>query len=105
MITKTPGMVGDGGNSGFHAINLALQWGALKIVLVGFDYTLARGVHWHGRHGGRLNNPTEFITRKWRQRLDAAAPTFAERGIEVINASPHSTLTAYPKLNLLEAIR
>jgi hypothetical protein len=105
METDRAGFVGYGGNSGFHAVNLALQFGAARIVLVGFDYRVDRGVHWHGRHGGRLNNPTELITRRWRARLDATAPTFTRLGIEVINASEHSTLTAFPKRPLLEAIR
>ena len=105
LETHKPGSVGFGGNSGFHAVNLALQWGARRIVLVGFDYSLAKGVHWHGRHGGKLNNPTELVVRKWRQRLDAAAPTLARLGIEVFNTSATSALTAYPYRPLSEAIQ
>jgi hypothetical protein len=103
--THRSGSVGFGGNSGFHAINLAVQWGATRIVLVGFDYSLKRGVHWHGRHGGRLNNPNEVIVRKWRDRLDACAPTFARLGIEVINTSASSALKAYPYRPLSEALQ
>jgi hypothetical protein len=51
------GVIGSGGNSGFQALNLALQFGARRVILVGFDLNLAGGVHWHGRTP-RLNNPT-----------------------------------------------
>lgn len=104
LETRRAGSVGFGGNSGFHAVNLAVQWGARRIVLVGFDYSLAKGVHWHGRHTGRLSNPTELIVRKWRQRLDATAPDLARLGIEVINTSASSALTAFPYRPLSEAI-
>lgn len=105
LETHKPSSVGFGGNGGFHAVNLAAQWGVRRIVLVGFDYSLAHGVHWHGRHTGRLNNPTEHNVRRWRARLDETAPTLARLGIEVCNASEHSTLRAFPKRPLLEAIR
>ena len=42
--------IGGGGNSGFQALNLALQWGARKIILVGFDLTDENGLHWYGRN-------------------------------------------------------
>lgn len=91
------GEIGAGGNSGFQAINLAAQAGAARIVLVGFDYSLARGVHWHGRHGGNLNNPSSLNVARWREDLEAAAPMLADLGVDVLNASPHSSLTAFEK--------
>jgi hypothetical protein len=104
ILTDAPGVIGGGGNSGFQAINLAVQFGAARIVLVGFDMTLAHGAHWHGRHPARLNNPTMVTTAKWRERLDAVAPAFAALGIEVLNASPISALTAYRKVSIEEAL-
>lgn len=92
-------------NSGFQAVNLAVQFGAGRIVLVGYDMTLAHGVHWHGRHEGPLRNPNEAGIAVWRQNLDHAAEYLSVIGIEVLNASAISALVNYPKVDLLEAVR
>lgn len=109
LAMAEPGKVGagsrtGGGNSGFQALNLAAQFGATKIILLGFDMRIDRGVHWHGRHGDNLNNPREANMPGWRSALDQAAAAFARYGISVINASVVSTLTAYPKMPLAEAL-
>jgi hypothetical protein len=99
-----PGLTGWGGNSGFQALNLAVQFGARKIVLVGFDMTLEHGVHWHGLHPRGLNNPAQRNVEKWRAALDGAHGLLAQLGVLVLNASPVSTLTKYRKVTLEEAM-
>jgi hypothetical protein len=103
-LLDEPGRIGDGGNSGFQAINLALQFGASKIILVGYDMRLDRGVHWHGRHGSGLNNPRDVNVMRWRRAIDAAAPTAARLGVRIINASMESALCAYPKMSIEQAL-
>lgn len=98
------GKIGSGGNSGFQAVNLVAQTGAAKIVLIGFDMSLAQGVHWHGRHPPGMNNPSGISLASWRDGLDAAAPKLAALGIEVLNVSDQSALTAYPKVTLKDAL-
>lgn len=105
ILVETPGILGDGGNSGFQAINLAVQCGATKLILVGFDMRLDLGVHWHGKHGRGLNNPTAINLAKWRGIIDGCAPQLAELGVCVINTSAVSALEAYPKLSLTEALQ
>jgi hypothetical protein len=105
MAFERFGELGAGGNSGFQAVNLAAQAGASRIVLVGFDYSLARGVHWHGKHPAGMNNPSGLNCAKWRADLDGAAPLLASLGVDVLNASPHSSLTAYEKRPLRECLR
>jgi hypothetical protein len=105
MRFSEPGIIGCGGNSGFQAINLAAQFGASRIVLVGFDMSTAEGEHWHGRHDGGLRNPTRTGIAQWRDRLDAAADDLAAQNVTVINAGRKSALTRYPKMSLQEAIR
>lgn len=97
-------VIGWGGNSGFQAVNLAAHFGTKRIILVGFDMRVDLGVHWHGDHRAGLNNPTPSSVERWRWILDRAAPDLAERGIEVVNASPVSALTAYPKIDLRQAL-
>lgn len=98
------GHIGWGGNSGFQALNLAVQFGARRVVLVGYDMHLDAGVHWHGRHGGKLSNPTSANARSWRKRLDDVAGTLAGIGVEVLNASKISALQNYRKVDFEEAI-
>jgi hypothetical protein len=93
-------MIGDGGNGGFQALNLAINWGAKRILLVGYDMTLERGEHWHGRHPQGLNNPREHNIRRW-----LSARWAAPAGVEVINCNPASALCAYPKMSFEEVIR
>ncbi len=102
---KKYAVIGDGGNSGFQAINLAAQFGAKRIALIGYDMRLDLGIHWHGRHPQGLNNPSEHNIARWRRSVDAAAPVLDALGIEVINCSPVSALTAYPKMTLSEALQ
>lgn len=104
MHLSSFGVVGWGGNGGFHSLNLAAQFGAKRIVLVGFDMRLDMGLHWHGKHVSGLQNPTVTNVNRWRRCLDLAAPVLADAGVEVVNASMQSALSAFPKMRLEEAI-
>jgi hypothetical protein len=92
-----------GGNSGFQAMNLAIKWGCAKVVLVGIDVTVKNGVHWHGKHGKGLGNPTETSTKKWAASFDGAA-TELPSGVSVVNCSPLSALKCFPKMAFEEAL-
>lgn len=92
-----------GGHSGFQAINLAVQFGARRIVLMGFDMTLARGSHWTDDMRG-VAKPDAKRIEGWRIAMDDAAPQFVRLGVEVINATPGSALTAYRFMPLREAV-
>lgn len=104
-IVRTIGTVGAGGNSGFQALNLAVQFGARKIILAGFDMTDDSGVHWYGRNTwSGANNPDYTNFRKWISAFESAAPQLAALGVRVVNTSPHSALTCFPKMSLQEAV-
>lgn len=92
-------MIGNGGNGGFQALNLALNWRARRILLVGYDMTLRRGVHWHGEHEHGLNNPREHNIRRW-----LSARWTVPDGVEVINCCQESGLDAFPKMSFEQAI-
>ena len=98
------GRVAWGGNSGFNAVNFAAQLAPAKILLVGFDMTLARGVRWHRDHPGGLT-PGPHIVDRWRRCLDAAAPALVACGIRVLNCSPDSALEGYEKMEFEAALR
>lgn len=98
------GEVGWGGNSGFHAVNLVAQFGAAVIVLVGFDMRIDKGKHFFGDHKYSSDRPSQANVQRWAEILDRQAPALARCGCRVVNCSPVSTLKAFPKMTLAEAI-
>jgi hypothetical protein len=100
------GTVGAAGNSGFQALNLAVQFGAKRILLIGFDMHGVGGEHWYGRNAWAFaSNPTEDNFRRWRAAFDGAAADLLDRGVDVINASAVSSLKAFRKMSIEEAMR
>ena len=106
LLLDQPGVIGSGYNSGFQALNLVVQFGVKRVILVGLDMRLGeRGeVHWHGRHAKGLSNPTVVTIARWRDVMDRQVKTLKHLGVAVINASEISALTAFPKMSFLEAL-
>lgn len=100
------GEIGGGGNSGFQAVNLAAQFGARRIVLLGFDMCIVpRGkLHHHGAHSSPMRNPTERLLAEWAKTLNGQAAALEAHGVEVVNASRNSALAAFPKMNVQEIV-
>lgn len=100
------GRVGGGGNSGFHAVNLVVQFGARRILLVGFDMTDRGGVHWYGRNSWPMaNNPMQSNFVRWLAAFEAAAPTLAAIGVEIVNCSPTSAMKTFPRRSIADALK
>lgn len=100
------GTIGGGGNSGFQAMNLAIQFGARRILLVGFDMTDQGGLHWYGRNNWPMaNNPARDSFERWISAFNAAVPTLREIGVEVFNASAYSALTCFPKVTVADFLK
>lgn len=93
-----------GNNSAYACIHLLAHLGARKIVLLGVDMRHGAGgrTHFHDGHG--LLHQEETMTRLMVPFFDTLAAPLAERGIEVINASPQSALTTWPRCSLDEGI-
>lgn len=90
-------------NSGSQCINLLTLWGAARLILTGFDFSLAGGVHWHGPHG-RRPNPQQGNVDNWAAFLTRAAPEIKQRGTEVLNASRSTALECFPLVNLRDVL-
>lgn len=80
-------------NSGQRAIELAVTQGASRILLVGYDCSLSRGIHWHGPHT-ELSNPTPASVAAWHREYELTTATLAD--VEVINCSRYTELEAFP---------
>lgn len=88
-------------NSGQAAINLAIELGASPIYLIGFDLQ-GNPTNFHDGY------PTEASPdayEAFRESIDRFVPEKAkEYGVEVINLSPDSSLTIFPKANFDEVL-
>lgn len=87
-------MVHWGGNSGYQCINLAYLWGALRIVLLGFDMQKTDGkAHWFGDHPKGLHKTSPY--EQWVAKFGRLAADLSEEGVEVINATRETALRCF----------
>lgn len=104
-IVTSPGMVGHGKNGGFQALNLAIQFGCRKILLLGFDMAWSEQIHFHGPHKGEgLRNPEPFMVRQWHDAFRNSVEILRAIGARVVNCTPGSALTAFPVMTIEEAL-
>lgn len=92
MCEGPVGVIGHGGNSGFQAVNLAVQFGARRVFLAGLDYC---GTHWHDDHPAQLRNPDAERLNTWAATFDSQADLLRKWGVSVVNLSPNSALRNY----------
>lgn len=100
-FSADPAYITYGRNSGFQAINLAMHFGAARVLMVGFDLGLRNGQrHFFGEHPAPLRNtePSTFIK-------DFVAAQRFPMPCEVINCTPGSGLRTYPMMLLEDALR
>lgn len=93
-----------GATSGYAALNVAVLKRAKRIVLLGYDYGVSDGRHhyhdaypWH-----HIANDQSMPV--WAGQFTSAALACRDLGIEVVNASPSSTVNAFPKMSIEEAL-
>lgn len=93
-----------GNNSGFAAINLAIHFGAKKIILLGYDMESAgTATHWHDGYK-KINHNHKIYQKSMVPYFSTLVEPLQELGVQVWNANPKSQLGTFPKCNLIEAI-
>jgi len=100
-LSKKPGIIHQGRNSGYQALNLAghlLNWDG-RVILIGYDMQSRNGQrHWFGAHPSGLevaSNYGDFI-----QAFETIKPS--EYGLEILNATRQTALQAFPVVDLDE---
>lgn len=102
-LNRQPGVINQGSNSGFQALNLAWQFGAQRLILLGFDMQATGGrSHWHGDHPDTLNSNNPY--RMWLDQFGPLARDLAKAGAEVINCTPTTALTCFERAPLAHAL-
>lgn len=105
-LSPDPTYIHTGMNSGYQALGLAALFGARRIVLLGYDFTVGPGGrrHWHGDHPRPLGNAPPSRYPAWANAMNVLATDLKRSGVEVINASRRTALRCFPRRDLTEAL-
>jgi hypothetical protein len=101
-LSRRPGVIHQGQNSGYQVVGLAHQAGAHRIVLLGYDMHDRGGSHWHGNHPPGLHSLPSFD--EWLVNFQVLARDLDSEGIEVINCTPGSALSCFKQSELTEVL-
>lgn len=98
-LSRAPGVVHSGHNSGYQVLNLAVLMGAQHVLLAGYDMQRTNGMsHWHGDHVGVLNRGLN--TSLWVKSFETLPPALEQAGVHVVNCSIDTALTCFPRGDL-----
>jgi hypothetical protein len=93
-----------GKHSGYQALNLAVHLGVNRILLLGYECQLGRDnrEHYFGKHPKSIKKGQSFIC--WRRNYATMAGPLKVAGVDVINCSRQTALTAFPRIALEDAL-
>lgn len=98
-LNRKAGQINHGFNSGFQVINLAYQFGAGRIILIGYDYQHTNGKrHWFGDHPkgwGNANRPERWLE---------AIKTIDLGIVPIINCTAETAITHFPRARLEDTL-
>src|SRR5262245_52261547 len=104
-LEPDPSGLRTGRNSGYAAINLAVHLGAKRIVLLGYTMGPVEGRdHFFGKHPPTLPTSTPALYDTFRRLYVSLLAPLAERDITVLNATPNSYLTVFPRTSIQSAL-
>jgi hypothetical protein len=112
-LALKPNSLMHGMNTGYRAINLAVHFGAARIVLLGYDMQRIEHApdgtqlkskdikeHWHGDHPV----PSRSVYKVFRKCFDTIVEPLNQLGVSVINCTPSTALECFPKGNLRDVL-
>lgn len=95
-LSQSLGVIHHGGNSGYQAIGLAHQFGAARIILIGYDMQKTGGLsHWFGDHPPGFHNAPSLA--RWTTHFDQLAADLRGIGVEVINCTGETALACFTR--------
>lgn len=102
-LSRIPGVIHSGGNSGFQAVGLLHDWGVSKQVLLGFDMQKTNGrSHHHGDHPAPLTRASPYEV--WMRHFKILAHDLKAAKVRVINASRETALKEFDRMPLAQAL-
>lgn len=104
-LEHNPTGLKNGRNSGYAAVNLAVHYGAKRLILLGYDLQATGGrQHFWKENNGEHPNKSRSPYSSFRQRFDTLKKPLMKLGIEVINCTEGSALLTFPKASLRDAL-
>jgi hypothetical protein len=110
-ISSNPKKVSWNNNSGSAAINIAVNAGAKRVILLGFDMKLNTNAqqHWHDLYHrlnavNRKGKPVGVPFGRHLMGFPEIAKDTAKMGVEILNASPDSAICQFRKVTIKELI-
>ncbi len=98
-----PSGIRSGKNSGYAAINLAVHYGARRVLLLGYDMQARDGrQHFFGDHAWRRGHQSPFAL--FLRTYDTLVDPLRSAGVEVINCTPDTALRCFPIMPLTAAL-
>lgn len=93
-----------GRNSGAAAINLAVHFGAARVLLLGYDMAAKDEAHAHffGAHPHGLRGGSPYAL--FRQMIGTMVEPLRDAGVSVINCSRQTALDCFPRRALREVL-
>jgi len=84
-----------GSNGGYQALNIATLAGAALVLLIGYDMRYD-GKRTHSHNGHPTGHP-ESAYSNYAKNFSTMLPQLAKLGVKVINCTPGSMVTAFPR--------
>lgn len=108
-LDARPTHLRNGRNGGYQALHLAVHLGARRIVLLGYDMKAGpQGEgHWFGEHvdeTGQERKTAPATIAAWAKNFETLVAPLAERGVEVLNATPESAIACFPRVSLADGL-
>lgn len=93
-----------GRNSGAAAINLAVHFGAARVLLLGYDAQAKDEAHshWFGAHQRPLRGASPYGL--FRQMFESMVQPLKDAGVAVVNCSRETALDCFPRQPLAEVL-
>lgn len=101
-IEHEPTGLRNGRNSGYASINLAVHYGAARILLLGYDMQPSKGrTHFFGDHPQKSPSPYP----QFRAAFEHLVKPLAKLQIEIINCTRRTVLTCFPTGHLEDVLK
>ena len=85
-----------------NAVELACHFKADPVIMLGFDFSLSRGIHFHGEHQ-KTSNPTHDRVKKWHKQLQKAVKD--NKQTTIINCSRYTEIDCIERMELEHALK
>ena len=102
-LSDNPTGIHTGSNSGYQLLNIMYLAGVKKIILVGYDMKFdGNRSHSHDGHKIKVH---ECAYKGFGRNFSTTKGQLEKAGVQVLNATPGSTISAFPKVSLEEALK